>query len=599
MRNRTDRGCEVGNGGVASSTPGRTLRALVSAVSSLMVTGALLLVPAGSASATVLPTTITENTTLTPAGNPYTGNSTIASGVTVNVKAGVKFVGSSVTVKGTLNAEGTATEPVIFTGALEKSRGEWCTISFQAGSSASVIDHAEFKYGGGCNTGALGINEGASPTIKNSTVSQSWGYAIKVTEGGSPEIANNKVLGSDTYGIYYKAAFAQTGTVNIHDNYVEGGKNGIYVESTSTGSIVSKTLGGNTVVGTTESALFYRGRDIPGNITGNTLSGNTQNVIKLKEGTVAASSTWNNGGGPVKVEGTITIASGVTLNITKGVRLTGTPNMSVKGTLDVEGTAEEPVVFTSTAEKGRGEWCTIAFQAGSGASVIDHAEIKYGGGCNTGAIGINDGVSPTIINSTVSQSWGYAIKVTEGGSPEIADNAVLGSESYGIYYKAAFSQTGTVNVHGNNVEGGKNGIYVESTTTGSVVGKHLGGNTVVGTTESALFYRGRDIPDNITGNTLVANSQNYVKIKESTVARSSTWNNGGGPVKVEGTITVASGVTLSITKGVRLFGTPNMSVKGTLNVEGTAEEPVVFTGAQKKKEANGARSAFKPAAAPR
>ena len=217
--------------------------------------------------------------------------------------------------------------------------------------------------------------------------------------------------------------------------------------------------------------------------------------------------------------------------------------------------------------------------------MIDHAQIKYGGGCNTGAIGINDGVSPTITNSTVSQSWGYAIKVTEGGSPEIADNAVLGSESYGIYYKANGTQTGTVDIHGNYVEGGSNGIYVESTSTGSIFGKSLGANTVVGTTASALFYRGLDIPGNITGNTLVANSQNYIKIKESTVAHSSIWNSGGGPVKVEGTITVASGVTLSITKGVRLFGTPGMVVKGTLNAEGTASEPVVFTGA--KEEANG------------
>lgn len=42
-----------------------------------------------AASATALPEKITENTTLTAAGNPYTGSTTIESGVTLDVEPGL------------------------------------------------------------------------------------------------------------------------------------------------------------------------------------------------------------------------------------------------------------------------------------------------------------------------------------------------------------------------------------------------------------------------------------------------------------------------------------------------------------------------------
>ena len=92
----------------------------------------------------------------------------------------------------------------------------------------------------------------------------------------------------------------------------------------------------------------------------------------------------------------IYVLGGVTLKLTKGVVLFGSPNMTVNGTLLVEGTAVEPVVFTGAKGESPGEWCAISLGAGSGASVIEYAEIKYGGACGTGAIAIENGISPMI-----------------------------------------------------------------------------------------------------------------------------------------------------------------------------------------------------------
>lgn len=67
---------------------------LVAAVTTLT----LVLLAPSVAVATTLPSTIKENTTLTPAGNPYTGSSTIEAGVTVKVEPGVVFKVGGLTV---------------------------------------------------------------------------------------------------------------------------------------------------------------------------------------------------------------------------------------------------------------------------------------------------------------------------------------------------------------------------------------------------------------------------------------------------------------------------------------------------------------------
>ena len=51
---------------------------------------------------------ITENTTLTAAASPYTGFTTIESAATLTIEPGVVLKLSNMTVKGTLDVEGTS-----------------------------------------------------------------------------------------------------------------------------------------------------------------------------------------------------------------------------------------------------------------------------------------------------------------------------------------------------------------------------------------------------------------------------------------------------------------------------------------------------------
>ncbi|HEY7456684.1 MAG TPA: right-handed parallel beta-helix repeat-containing protein, partial [Solirubrobacterales bacterium] len=358
---------------------------------------AFLLLAPSTALATSLPEEITEDTTLTAAGNPYTGSSVVQSGVTLKAEPGVEFSEVSLTVHGTLSAEGTTSEPIIVT----ESNGNYTPIAFEPGSGASVLNHVEVtNSGSGFYVKApIKINK-SSPTIKNSAFANTGFWTIWVTAGGSPEIADNSFVNIDRAAIYWVAAAGDTGDVNIHGNYIEGGKTdgGIYVDAGAS-SVTATTLSGNTIVGNESSTSFsFSAPEIPGDITENTLTENKSNLLSVS-GTVAKSSTWNDGGTQVKI-GAVTVAEGVTLKIEPSVYFR-TPNFTVYGTLIAEGTAEEPIVFT----EGNGNYTPIAFEPGSGASVLNHVEVtNSGSGFYVKApIKINKS-SPTIKNSAFANT---------------------------------------------------------------------------------------------------------------------------------------------------------------------------------------------------
>jgi len=564
----------------------------------LIVVASVALLSTATASATVLPEKITENTTLTPAGNPYAGSPTIEPGVTVNIEPGVHLTVGNLTVKGRLDAEGTTESPVRFTGLKEETWGEWRSIVFKAGSGGSTLNHVELANGGSrdfgflsCNNGAVNIEEGASPIIENSTIRLACGSGIKVTEGGAPEIANNLFIksGGNSSAINYVAPSGKSGEINIHGNRIEEGAGGISVTVNAATGVTGRTLSANTVLGTSGDGLSYYGPDIPGDITKNTLAGNKSNLIEVS-GTVAHSSTWEEGGSPARLNG-LTIPVGVVLEVKPGVHLVQ-PSMTVNGTLKAEGTTSNPVRFTGVKEETSGEWRSIVFKAGSGASVLNHVELANGGGrdsgytnCNNGALDVEEGASPTIENSTVRLACGFGIKVTEGGAPEIANNLFLksGGSGQAVNYYAGSSNTGEINIHGNRIEEGGGGISVTVIATTGVTGTTLSSNTVLGTSGNGLSYSGPDIPGDINQNTLSGNKNNLIDLK-GTLAHSANWNEGASRVSLYGGVTISPGVTLKVTEGVFLTS-PNLTVKGTLDAEGTSAKPVIFTGP--KEEAAG------------
>jgi hypothetical protein len=522
-----------------------------------------------SAKASVLPATITSNMTLNAAGSPYTGSPTIESGVTVQIGPGAVLNLGKITVKGTLKAEGTAEAPVIFTRG--EVPGSWQNIKFEPGSGASILDHVEVRYGGSVNgTGGIEIN-GSSPTISHSVVSKNKTYGIRVSAGGAPDIAYNEITSNNSIGIVYETA--STGEVNIHDNVVKSNL-GAGISVGASGTNFGRSLGHNTVLSNGGNGISYGGSDIPPDISTNTLSENKYNQTVV-QGTISQSATWTDPGYGFSMEAEITVASGATWTIKPGVYVEAR-RITVKGTLKAEGTAEAPVIFTRGEVPG--SWQNIKFEPGSGASILDHVEVRYGGSVNgTGGIEIN-GSSPTISHSVVSKNKTYGIRVSAGGAPDIAYNEITSNNSIGIVYETA--STGEVNIHDNVVKSNL-GAGISVGASGTNFGRSLGHNTVLSNGGNGISYGGSDIPPDISENTLEANASDDIQVG-GTVGHSSTWKLGGSPLRFIGTVLVPSGVTLTLQPGIYIRS-PKMTVLGTLLAEGSAKRPVFLTGAGEEK----------------
>ena len=126
---------------------------------------------------------------------------TINSGVTLTILPGVNLSftnGASLTVNGTLIANGTSVNRIIFNRS--GPNGLWGSLKFDgAGASSSVLNNVVVK-----NATNIQILNNANVTIQNSTI-DSCTQGIYVYNA-SPQILNNQISNSVLHGIYVDAS---------------------------------------------------------------------------------------------------------------------------------------------------------------------------------------------------------------------------------------------------------------------------------------------------------------------------------------------------------------------------------------------------------
>jgi hypothetical protein len=296
---------------------------------------------------------ITQNTTWTKAGGPYTltGTVFVNSGVTLTIESGttVYFNDHSIRVNGTLTARGTVDNQITFislTPTLWSSEGIVVFLPGASGwneqaQSGCIVQYANVTYNQPVPAFYI---DASSPKISNCTIidplpnNYDRAEAIEIvssTNASAAPIISFNTIGNAAYiGIYEGG---NLGNSVIYGNYIYDCHMGIW--SRGKGAITFNLFRGNNVAISLDSVFS---NDANTNVTNRVTQNNTfiENYYALSAGYmtsvtsgVAFNNFFNNA---IDVQGGSSFVNGVTINVSKN--WWGTTDMSaVNGLMDVQG----------------------------------------------------------------------------------------------------------------------------------------------------------------------------------------------------------------------------------------------------------------------
>lgn len=280
---------------------------------------------------------------------------------------------------GTIKAIGTEKDPIIFTSnASVKSKGDWEGIYFYEGANGCEFEFCTFEYGGGYSGDGLVNIDDTEVSFKNCTFTESENYGIVADGGGFTAFDNNTITETKSNPIVIDADFAHTiGT----DNVIEG--SGIYVDAVT--------------------------MEVPGTYTWRKLT-----VPYILDGYMGIGSEQ----GAVVLD----IEPGTTIMMNSGAEI-AIGDYNRFGTINANGTAEEPITFTSSsAYPDNGDWDGFWFYEGTKETVFNYCVISYAGGYGDdyGNINIKEdsGSEITISNTLISYSAAYGIYLNNDTDPK-------------------------------------------------------------------------------------------------------------------------------------------------------------------------------------
>ncbi len=420
----------------------------------------------GRADTTVPGGTMSTDTTWDLAGSPYIVTGTIdvqgtdgPDGVTtLTILPGVQVrfttlgqLRIGITNKGALRADGTAGQPIVFTSdAASPAPGDWLGLEFRSqtqGAPATSVTHARVRYAGRSSNDAVYVVPAAGVTIPihDSVIEQSAFRGLQLSTG-TLDLRRVTFQGNANYDLYFTGG---TGTVQDCPR-IES----VFYSSTSP----NVTWTGNSFQNWGARVSQLDPDDVGGLASNNSFSNVPGAVTAVLAGTVTRDATWTGAPGAYRVLGTIDVQGTdgpdgyTTLTLSPGAELRfatvgqlriGNTN---KGALRADGTAGQPIVFTSdAASPAPGDWLGLEFRSqtqGAPATSVTHARVRYAGRSSNDAVYVVPaaGVTIPIHDSVIEQSAFRGLQLSTG-TLDLRRVTFQGNANYDLYFTGG---TGTV-----------------------------------------------------------------------------------------------------------------------------------------------------------
>jgi len=266
------------------------------------------------------------------------GNLTLAPDTTLKFESGT---GINTNTGGSLTANGTASQPILFTG-VEQTEGFWRGLLFSfSNSSRNSLDHATVEYGGSSGDANIDISSSSTSStrisITNSTIRHSSGYGVVIDDDSFiDEFSGN--------------------TITLNNMPVR-------IESDAVSSLSAD----------------------------NVYTGNTEDAVLVDASSINQSATWDTLDvpyvidSPLTVNETLTLSRGTTMIFEAGARL----SVNADGALIAVGSQAEPILLTG-AEQTPGFWGGLRyFFSSSPQNRLEHVVIEYGGSATNNDANLN------------------------------------------------------------------------------------------------------------------------------------------------------------------------------------------------------------------
>lgn len=301
---------------------------------------------------------------------------TIAPGVVIQFEQDKSL---QIILGGALIAEGTAAQPITFTGTV-KQTGHWKGLMFASNSSLNTLQYTIVEYGGSSEL----------PESPRTNISVP-GDAIS---GSVLNISHSIIRYSGGFGLYV-GGMSHLGEFNTME-FTDNTKTAVYCSPRNASRLDAyTTFLRNGFDGVETGGMLYEGAPLSWTALVN---------------------------GAYRITSDLTIAS--PLVIDKGAVFTISPNVLItvapEGSLIAQGTADSKIIFESTGTLAQSAWRGIVFRSGH-ENIMEHSIINNAGAGtlpgmeNTPAsIGVVAGARLTITNSLLEKSTGWGIALSKG-----------------------------------------------------------------------------------------------------------------------------------------------------------------------------------------